>query len=63
MEYHEVRRIVNEELDEIFPEKYCPICKADTTMIMVECWSEEDRVVRYRCMNCLKLFTEELKEV
>ena len=63
MERPEVRRIVSEELDEVFPEKYCPHCKADTTMIKVEVWDENDSYVRYRCLNCLKLFTEELREV
>jgi len=64
MEDYEVRRIAREAVEEAMPEKPCPNCKADTTFIKVEVYQEGDSpfLTKWRCLNCLGLFTEELKE-
>ena len=53
-----------DERGKYFTLKYCPICKADITMIGFNYWPDggesEDR---FRCLNCLHLFTEKLEPV
>ena len=47
-----------------FEIRYCPVCKADITMIGFDYWSDEGEYEdRYRCLNCLHLFTEKLEPV
>ena len=41
----------------------CPKCKATTTMLRVCVEDTEEGIVKWRCLNCLGLFSEELKEV
>jgi len=72
MDYIDIRRVVwevlHQELKEICDEKKCPRCHTVTTMVKV--WVEPPEgeselaqaIVKWRCLNCLGLFTEELKE-
>ena len=43
--------------------KHCPHCGFPTTMVEVKCWFDGNDEVRYRCMNCLWLFTQEMTPV
>jgi len=61
MDEHMVERIVRRQLEGVFADRECPVCKGDTTMIKVSVWSDGDFRTKYRCMNCLTLFTEELQ--
>lgn len=75
MEYHEVRQIAQEAswkfMKEFFDTKDCPVCKSSTTMLKVEVQSLEEDLeeelslpdVKWRCMNCMNLFTEKLEKV
>ena len=73
MDYQEIRNIVRGEvhlrLGDIQASKRCPECGTYTTMlkVYVELQGEEipdlaESVVKWRCLNCLKLFTETLIE-
>ncbi len=73
MDYNETRNMIREEvhrrLEDIQGWKVCPECKVYTTMakVCVEPLDEEglgvsDTVIKWRCLNCLKLFTETLRE-
>ena len=70
MDLTDVKQIVREMLweyqQDTIDEKNCPNCKASCTMIRVSVLpleNEEGYSNQWRCLNCLKLFTEELKEV
>ena len=53
-----------DERGEYFTLKHCPICKADITMIGFDYWPDEgESEDRFRCLNCLQLFTEKLEPV
>jgi len=43
--------------------KECPKCKASCTMVRVSVMPNEEGINKWRCLNCLGLFTEELKEI
>ena len=62
MDYRRIRSMISEEvwgrLKEVVDTRECPKCKATTTMLRV-CVD----IVKWRCLNCLGLFSEELKEV
>lgn len=63
MDRYDVKDAVRDELAGIFKEKECPECKASTTFIKVD-WCDENRCYEYwRCLKCLTLFEEEMKEV
>lgn len=64
MQTYEVKRIATDVLKETIAQKDCPNCKAETTFIKVEVWPEaegEESSVKWRCLNCLKLFIERLQ--
>lgn len=73
MDYTEVKRLVMEELyrtlQDLRDSKRCPKCGGVVTMLKVyveDVKSEEELaedLVKWRCLNCLGLFGEELKEV
>lgn len=62
-----IRDLIHSEISEHYlDDKYCPICKADTTLLKINLASDTEFVKtrpRYRCMNCLTLFEVDLKEV
>lgn len=62
MDYTALRIIAKEtlwnELAGIFSSRKCPICNEECSMIKVIVEDKE----KWRCLNCLTLFTEELKE-
>ena len=63
---HEDRREVRKEIEKHLSEKECPTCDAGTTMVKVEVWPNADELhihTRWRCLNCLGIFTETLKPV
>ena len=64
MESYEMKRIAREALEQHITDKTCPKCKAETTFLRVSVWPEDDSpcLEKWRCLNCLTLFTEELKE-
>jgi len=71
MQYNEVKTIVREILweweQEHFDGKDCPKCRASCTMVRVSVMPlEGDRegfTNKWRCLNCLGVFTEELKSI
>ena len=59
---HDVREIIGRYISE----KECPTCDAETTMIKVEVWPNAEGLYipsRWRCLNCLEMFTETMKPV
>ena len=67
MDITDVKSIVREEQWEWeknhLDDKDCPGCKANCTMIRVLVMDDEgDCTNKWRCLNCLGLFTEGLKE-
>ena len=72
MDYQEVKQIVRESLHQMFEDfrvqKECPKCGIQTTMLKVwvdpltdaSAWPES--IPKWRCLNCLGLFTETLKD-
>ena len=69
MEYRDVRALISRELydslEKRLPMKECPVCKRAVTMVTV--YVEEGTelelglpVEKWRCMNCLGLFSEKL---
>lgn len=73
MDYTEVRRVVTGELFQTLRDvrdwKRCPKCSRTTTMVKVYVEDVESKeevaedLIKWRCLNCLGLFSEELKEV
>ena len=66
MDYRDIKSMVSEEvwerLKEVVDTRECPKCKATTTMLRVCVEDTEEEIVKWRCLNCLGLFSEELKE-
>lgn len=60
MEYREVVNVAREMLEDVVGVKECPVCGTDVTMLVVRSFC--DNVIRWRCLGCLKLFTEGLTE-
>lgn len=73
MNYTEVRRLIEEvasrRLREERKQLKCLRCGKETTMVRVYVEDVEsgeefpEELVRWRCLNCLGLFSEELREV
>ena len=67
MNYLQVRSLVREEfnrrIEERFPYRECPKCERYANMVKVFTEEGEEEVVKYRCLNCLTLFSERLEEV
>ena len=71
MDFSEVRSVVNQTvygaLDRAMPTRYCPQCKTETPMALIETYTEEDITVRsrkfFRCLGCLSLFEEKIEKV
>jgi len=68
MDRGEVYDIVRGRLKDYFVFKECPVCGDNMIMVKFEVDIPEDTggtvlVDRFRCMGCLKVFGEELREV
>ena len=72
MDYAETRRLIDEifnrRLDELREFRKCPKCGKETSMVkfFVEDFESKEEpaesIEKWRCLNCLGLFTEELRE-
>ena len=68
MDYNEVKMIcreqLREQLGEVQDERDCPVCSKRTTMLKVfveDMEAGEFREgIKWRCLNCLGLFSEKL---
>ena len=62
---HDMRMVVKEELDERFPEKYCPECKQWHPMVKLEKYNDakQEYMVSFKCLCCSSEFVEELRKV
>lgn len=70
MNYQDVKQLVREQLhhslEEVVDQKKCPKCGFYVTMLKVHVEPSAEVlaeiVTKWRCLNCLGLFTEEFKE-
>ncbi len=67
MDLSEVKSVVRDMLweweEDNLDGKECPTCKASCTMVRVSVVSYEGESNKWRCLNCLGLFTGKLEEV
>lgn len=66
MDILEVRSIIRDVMwnweKENLAQKDCPMCQKECTMIKVSVPDDETSIKKWRCLNCLDLFTEILKK-
>jgi hypothetical protein len=67
MDILEVKAIVRDVIwdweREHLDSKDCPICQKECTMVSVSVMDKEgEYTTKWRCLNCLRLFIETLKE-